>query len=104
MACDHQSWCVLNCESKHSFHRDCILKWLKTKNTCPICRSTIREDINIEEFINDFIHFAINERIIEEYINIESINIFRNLDNNNLFKILLNCTNGPNYFFILNLE
>lgn len=28
--------CVLECE--HSFHKDCILQWLRESRTCPICR------------------------------------------------------------------
>ena len=28
---------VLNCN--HSFHNRCIMKWLHTENTCPVCRA-----------------------------------------------------------------
>lgn len=27
---------VLSCQ--HGFHRDCVFKWLKRTNTCPVCR------------------------------------------------------------------
>ncbi|XP_057814809.2 uncharacterized protein LOC131028539 [Cryptomeria japonica] len=30
--------CHLRCHERHIFHRECIQKWLKTKNQCPICR------------------------------------------------------------------
>ncbi|KAJ4724432.1 RING/U-box superfamily protein [Melia azedarach] len=29
-------------ECKHMFHDSCILKWLKIKNTCPLCRTTCK--------------------------------------------------------------
>lgn len=28
----------------HSFHKMCVLRWLKTKQTCPICRCVIHDD------------------------------------------------------------
>ena len=31
--------CVSFCG--HKFHNDCILKWQKYKNTCPLCRCTL---------------------------------------------------------------
>jgi len=31
---------VLSCS--HGFHRDCLATWLKTKDTCPMCRETLR--------------------------------------------------------------
>jgi hypothetical protein len=34
----------------HVFHKDCILKWMKTHHSCPICRTRlIPEDNNSEE-------------------------------------------------------
>ncbi|CAD8187051.1 unnamed protein product [Paramecium octaurelia] len=32
-----QDQSVLNCS--HSFHEDCLQKWLKIKKTCPVCKS-----------------------------------------------------------------
>lgn len=26
---------------KHSFHKECIKKWLSVKDTCPICRDLL---------------------------------------------------------------
>jgi len=26
---------------KHNFHESCIIKWLDTKNNCPLCRSNM---------------------------------------------------------------
>ena len=31
---------------KHIFHKNCILKWLKTSNICPLCKYDITNDIN----------------------------------------------------------
>ena len=30
---------TLNCSQKHSFHEDCIKKWLKYNFVCPLCKS-----------------------------------------------------------------
>ena len=29
---------IFKLECSHLFHKNCILEWLKNKNTCPICR------------------------------------------------------------------
>lgn len=34
-----QQTSVLRCE--HSFHPDCLGPWLRTNNTCPVCRQTV---------------------------------------------------------------
>ena len=31
---------------KHIFHKNCIFKWLKTSNVCPLCKHDITEEIN----------------------------------------------------------
>jgi hypothetical protein len=36
----------------HTFHCGCLLKWLKTKNTCPCCRAELYEKENL--FVDDF--------------------------------------------------
>ena len=35
---------------KHIFHKNCIFKWLKQSNVCPICKHDLTEDINKVEF------------------------------------------------------
>ena len=31
---------------KHIFHKNCIFKWLKTSNFCPLCKYDISNDVN----------------------------------------------------------
>jgi len=31
----------LPCNSKHYFHRNCVNKWLKINNACPVCRKAV---------------------------------------------------------------
>ena len=31
---------------KHIFHKNCIFKWLKTSNLCPLCKYDITNDVN----------------------------------------------------------
>ena len=30
----------------HIYHKECIDEWLKTKNTCPLCRMKVKDDID----------------------------------------------------------
>lgn len=32
---------IFKTECNHSFHTDCIMQWLNTNDTCPICRGNI---------------------------------------------------------------
>ena len=38
---------------KHIFHKNCIFKWLKTSNVCPICKHDLTEEINKVEIRED---------------------------------------------------
>ncbi len=38
---------------KHIFHKNCIFKWLKTSNVCPICKHDLTEEINKVELRDD---------------------------------------------------
>ena len=38
---------------KHIFHKNCIFKWLKTSNVCPICKHDFTEEINQVELRDD---------------------------------------------------
>ena len=31
---------------KHIFHKNCILKWLRKSNVCPLCKYDITNDVN----------------------------------------------------------
>lgn len=32
---------IMNLKCRHTFHQECITKWLKDNNTCPQCRENI---------------------------------------------------------------
>ncbi len=34
-----KAWIILPCG--HKFHNSCIVQWLNTQQTCPICRHTV---------------------------------------------------------------
>ena len=38
---------------KHIFHKNCIFKWLKTSNVCPICKHDFTEEIIKVELRDD---------------------------------------------------
>lgn len=44
---------ILDC--KHSFHKECIDEWLKTKNTCPCCRHIV-DELFMEEDEEEYIY------------------------------------------------
>ena len=35
---------MMSLDCKHQFHTNCIEEWIKTSNTCPICRSLIEKE------------------------------------------------------------
>lgn len=39
--------CVLPC--KHTFHPNCISRWLKLHDTCPICRKNLAGEVTMDE-------------------------------------------------------
>lgn len=54
----------------HSFHKECIGKWLIEKPTCPCCRETLKPEILQEEFniIYEQINMYNNTVITREFI------------------------------------
>jgi hypothetical protein len=54
----------------HSFHKECIGKWLIEKTTCPCCRETLKPEILQEEFniIYEQINMYNNTVITREFI------------------------------------
>ena len=62
------------CSCNGIFHYNCLLKWIDTTNSCPICRKPIERDINEENVV------TLNNK--------SQIFRFINFTNNNLYKIL----------------
>lgn len=40
-----------DCSCNGIFHYNCLLKWINTTNSCPICRKPIEQDINEENVV-----------------------------------------------------
>lgn len=41
---------IYTLDCNHSFHKNCITKWLETKLTCPLCRAPIKP---LKRYIDD---------------------------------------------------
>ena len=54
----------------HYFHSECINTWLDTNNTCPCCRTIIKED---EPPLCGNSGFLSPEELEEQFYNIQSI-------------------------------
>jgi hypothetical protein len=63
-----------HCSCNGIFHYNCLLKWIDTTNSCPICRKPIERDINEENIL------TLNNK--------SQIFRFINFTNNNVYKIL----------------
>jgi hypothetical protein len=53
-------------DCKHNFHTNCIEEWIKTSNTCPICRNVVKKEDHI--IIPQQVPVQNNHRREEEYI------------------------------------
>jgi hypothetical protein len=62
-----------HCSCNGIFHYNCLLKWIDTTNSCPICRKSIERDINEENVV------TLNNK--------SQIFRFINFTNNNAYKI-----------------
>lgn len=34
--------CELGCDERHIFHAPCIVRWMETSTTCPVCRKPVK--------------------------------------------------------------
>lgn len=92
----------------HSFHKECVEKWLLEHNTCPCCRMNVKQLIGMNE--NEY---NINLNILGPYrpLSVEFINWFESVSNmliHNIHEIsifnlilLLNNQNEYNYFTLM---
>eukprot|EP00397_Hematodinium_sp_SG-2012_P010426 GEMP01010541.1.p1 GENE.GEMP01010541.1~~GEMP01010541.1.p1 ORF type:complete len:309 (+),score=13.37 GEMP01010541.1:92-928(+) len=46
---DGQEVMEMPCDKSHLFHADCVARWLRTSQNCPLCRSNIPERIDADE-------------------------------------------------------
>ena len=46
---DEEGISTLKCG--HQFHSECIIKWLKIKNNCPICRQIVLKENNYNKIV-----------------------------------------------------
>ena len=46
-------------ECGHCFHKDCLKKWLRINNTCPICRKVIDNSVTNQNIVEETIYLTI---------------------------------------------
>jgi hypothetical protein len=88
---------VLVCH--HTFHKECIVEWLKIKHNCPVCRAKIevptpearQEEMTMEEILNVPDHYQFEDFNYEQNLGIVRHNV---LQNRQIRRLDLN-QNGP---------
>lgn len=45
-----EKYIILPC--LHRFHTECVSTWFERKNTCPICKRKVAEEVGISEDMN----------------------------------------------------
>ena len=86
----------INCH--HYFHKECIMKWKKRNNTCPICRKrieVIKEAFNIKKFFKMILSFIIRLTILIILMTL-IIKVFKFL----LLPLVVNIVKIPTNFLI----
>lgn len=89
----------------HHFCYECLIKWLKTKNTCPKCNNILYEinfDKEFDDIVKDYKRIKCVNSPLKKYNNcIESIIEkkilidFNNYKNEDIGITIINNTNGP---------
>ena len=64
---------------KHNFNKNSLYNWLKTNQTCPICRYNILQNSNMKKYtINDNLSLILTREQFSQYLSQELINNFLN--------------------------
>ena len=51
---------IFSCKCNKTFHYECINKWVKSKEDCPICRKSIKTRIKMDDSFIDWIDAELN--------------------------------------------
>ena len=49
----------------HNFHEACLLQWLRSHNTCPMCRHSIEADERFPLFVQLFTAFRYRHELLD---------------------------------------
>lgn len=73
----------------HLFHRECLKEWLKTENSCPVCRAFIKrffKAYSLTHNLNCVLKFKDN---FFEFVDTENKKLYKKYYYNNLKKIVM---------------
>ena len=82
----------------HSFHHDCIMKWTKQHNNCPLCNN--HWDIESVDVISDELHIVSEQKQVEEQSSRSSVSIVQI----NNYELLFQTLNIPKHISVSHLN
>lgn len=77
----------------HSFHHDCIMKWTKQHDNCPLCSN--HWDIQSADVISDELHIVSEQKQVEEQSSCSSVSMVQIND----YELLFQTFNIPKHIF-----